>query len=66
VPGANGSRPGAPGTRGTTVTGSTARTPALGTRSTPTTGTRPGRFEVRKRIEERLRGRGLSPGTPVG
>ncbi len=65
VSGASGSTTGAPGTRGTTVTGSTARSPTPGTRST-TTGTRPGRFGLGKRLEERLRRRGLVPGAPIG
>ncbi len=63
---ANGSTTGVPGTRGTTLTDSTATTPALGTRSTQTTSTHPGHFGVTKRIEERLRRRGLAPGAPIG
>jgi hypothetical protein len=63
APGASGSTTGAPGT---TVTGSTARSPTPGIRSTPTTGTRPGRFGLGKRLEERLRRRGLVPGAPIG
>ncbi len=54
------------GALGTTATGSTPRSLAPGSGSTSTTGTRPGRLERRRRLEERLRRSGLVPGRPVG